>query len=67
MDLGADPNSADSAGDTPLHLAAKCGFAGLVGVLRRGGASEVSNNEGKTPKDLGDSAIVKALAEEVSQ
>jgi cytohesin len=33
LDLGADPNAADDCGDTPLHLAIRCGQPAVVPTL----------------------------------
>ena len=58
----ADPNDADKAGDTPLHVAARAGFPQVVAVLLAGGAKQSSNRAGKTPAQVAlDKGVVKLL------
>jgi len=50
---GADPNTSDSGGWTPLHLAAGLGHADVVRLLLGHGArTEARNRVGHTPLDL---------------
>ena len=52
IDLGCDVNGSDKDGNTPLHLAARCGFKGIVAVLKKNGATETKNGGGKLPSDV---------------
>ena len=50
---GADPNTSDSGGWTPLHLAAGLGHADVVRLLLGHGArTEARNRVGHTPLEL---------------
>lgn len=50
LDRGANPNSADRNGVTPVSLAASLGFVeGLERLLKAGGRVDVSNASGETP------------------
>lgn len=51
LDSGADANTADCAGDTPLHHACKAESADMVALLMRYGAIEEPNNEQKLPRE----------------
>ena len=45
-----NPNIADEIGQTPVHVAAKCGrTSSLRLLLRKGGRLDVEDNEGMTP------------------
>lgn len=64
-----DVNAKDSRGDTPLHLATRCGITATIALLVEIGADKsIQNNLGKTPVDLanGGPGILKALGEPVS-
>jgi len=51
--LGADPDLPGEAGRSPLHVAAKAGFASVVEVLvLRGANPEAADANGETPLDL---------------
>ncbi len=57
---GCDPNGADAIGETPLHIAARCGNLGaLIQLVEAGGSLEVANQDGETPlaffENLGES------------
>src|SRR4030042_677141 len=63
---GADVNSQDNYGITPLHSAAHAGSADLVGFLIAHGADvSIKDNEGRTPmdyaQDAGSTEIVELL------
>ena len=48
-----NPNTADEIGQTPVHLAAKCGKAtSLRLLLRKGGILDFEDDEGMTPIKL---------------
>jgi hypothetical protein len=48
-----DPNCIDKEGNSPLHLAARCGFDLVVRELLKGGAnSNLKNKLGQLPADL---------------
>jgi hypothetical protein len=50
LDLGADVNAANDAGDTALHGAASKGYDAIVQLLADKGARlEVKNKRGRTP------------------
>ncbi|MCX5646315.1 MAG: ankyrin repeat domain-containing protein [Phycisphaerae bacterium] len=50
---GADVNVQDADGDTPLHLAIMFDFPGIARLLLESGAkTDVTNKEGRTPKDV---------------
>ena len=51
---GADPNTADSAGYTPLHYAVMKGNLAVVNVLLQKGANRdaISLSSGSTPRNL---------------
>ncbi len=52
LDHGADIDRADQVGDTPLHIAAVNGYAGLFDVLRdRQADLQARNDLGQTPLD----------------
>jgi len=53
LDLGADVNASNQAGDTALHGAASHGYAAVMQLLTDHGARmDVKNKRGKTPLDL---------------
>ena len=63
----ADPNDADKAGDTPLHVAARAGFKGIVSALLASGAKQSSNRGGKTPANVAlDKDIARILEKAAS-
>ena len=50
LDLGADVNGSDNAGDTVLHVTAAKGYNNVVRLLAEKGAKlDVKNKEGRTP------------------
>ena len=50
-----DPNIQDEVGQTPVHLAARCGKASTLRLLlNRGGRLDLKDEEGNTPGDLAD-------------
>ena len=52
LNWGADPNESDSAGDTPLHVAARTGEAEVAEVLlERGASTSKVNNLNETTFD----------------
>ena len=61
LSLGADVNSSDSRGYTPLHLAMENGRFGLVTTLLDGGADNaLRTNEGKLAIELADLTVIPA-------
>ena len=51
LELGADVNAANNAGDTALHAAAYKGFGSVVQLLvDKGGDMNAKNKRGKTPQ-----------------
>lgn len=53
LDLGADANAANDAGDTALHAAAAHGMNTVIGLLTDGGADlHAENRRGQTPLAL---------------
>lgn len=64
---GADPNLADSDGNTPLHISAKCAFKNtckIIETLLEYGANPLlKNKKGKTPRE----AISKWYRNDLSQ
>lgn len=53
IDNGADVNSADNSGDTPLHKAACYGWDDIAELLINSGACyNAKNKSGKTPLDI---------------
>lgn len=74
LDHGADPNAADHAGNTPLHLAIM-GYGENLPVvetlIRRGADVNAINEEGFTPamlaKQMENDACFKLLEEEASK
>jgi len=57
IERGANPNTRDSGGSTPLHYASKYGRIEVARVLIEHGASvKVENNDGKTPLDVASGA-----------
>jgi len=47
---GMDPNALDDNGETPLHIAARCGnLAGMIRLVAAGGDLNVVNAQGETP------------------
>jgi ankyrin repeat protein len=64
LEYGADPNTQDEYGDTPLHKAASEGRVEVVELLLVYGADPtVKDEDGRTPLDL---ARVKGRREVVS-
>lgn len=68
LDQGADINMADSAGATPLHVAAIYGFDKIVRLLlARGANRNLVDMHGRTPLDCaqanGDAGVVRLLTE----
>jgi hypothetical protein len=66
LDRGANPNSADRNGVTPVSLAASLGFVeGLERLLKAGGRVDVPNASGETPLISAvhrrDTAIIRLL------
>ncbi len=52
LDAGADPNSADRNGDTPLHVAARTNAgAAILGLLGKGAQPLAKNSGGATFQD----------------
>lgn len=51
LDSGADVNTIDCNGDTPLHAACRAGAANMVALLLRFGAVEKRNKIGKLPHE----------------
>lgn len=50
---GADPNSWDNAGNTPVHVAAAAGNVDMLKALAESGAKlEMANRDGKTALDI---------------
>lgn len=50
LEQGGDPNACDAKGDTPLHIAARCGnLDALTRLVAAGGSLYSSNEEGDTP------------------
>lgn len=61
IDNGADVNSADSDGNTALHLAVKAGrIVSAQALLSKGADLNARNKAGKTPLDLAVGARMKA-------
>ncbi|XP_012230676.1 acyl-CoA-binding domain-containing protein 6-like [Linepithema humile] len=58
---GANVNSQDEDGQTPLHYAAGCGHAEAVKYLLSIGAQYITDNDGKTPKDVADEQVAALL------
>lgn len=59
----ADPNDADKAGNTALHIAARTGFKAICVALVAGGALPSNNRAGKSPAQVAfDADIAKACA-----
>jgi uncharacterized protein len=55
VDLGADVNASNNAGDTPLHGAANAGYAEVIQLLaERGARLNTVNKAGRTPLSLVD-------------
>jgi hypothetical protein len=53
IEAGADPNSTDKSGVTPLHRAIRTRCAGAVGALLHGGADpRLPNGSGTSPSEL---------------
>ncbi len=53
LDAGANINAKDAEGNTPLHIAAKKGYASKVQyLLSRGANPAIKNNQGQLPVDL---------------
>lgn len=62
LEKRADPNRADSEGNTALHYAAALNDAGMISILLRAKANPaVRNKEEKTPADLTSDEQIKAL------
>ena len=60
-DTGADMASQDSAGETPMHYAAKSGFPAIVKyLLEKGAPADLANSGGQTPKQCAVNAATKA-------
>jgi ankyrin repeat protein len=58
LSAGADPDSRDNDGNTPLHIAAMSGETGVVKLLIKAGADRsVTNNEGVTASHLCDGEL----------
>lgn len=50
LERGVDPNGVDEVGETPLHIAARCGnLATLIELVAAGGSLEAANTVGETP------------------
>lgn len=50
LEQGQDPNVCDTKGETPLHIAARCGnLDALTRLVAAGGSLDCSNEEGNTP------------------
>jgi len=53
IELGADLDAVNAAGDTALHIAASRGYKSVVGaLLEKGAKADVRNHDGRTPLDL---------------
>jgi len=62
LDLGADVNTANEAGDTALHAAASKGYNSIAQVLADKGAKlDVKNKRGRTP--LASASVAKGTAD----
>lgn len=58
---GANVTSQDRDGQTPLHYAAGCGHTEAVKYLLSIGAQYITDNDGKTPKDIADEQVAALL------
>ena len=68
LEAGADPNTRDEQGNTPLHLAVKVGWLKRVGLLVSHGADvNVKNNEGESPLSIARANGHKDVIEFLSQ
>jgi hypothetical protein len=57
-----NPNTADEIGQTPVHLAAKCGKAtSLRLLLRKGGILDLEDDEGMTPIKLATDSCIDTI------
>ena len=66
VELGADVNAADQAGDTGLHMAAAGGLNAVVQFLADGGAKlDVKNKGGQTPLAMTDPRAASRRRENV--
>ena len=63
-----DPNIADEIGQTPVHVAAKCGRASSLRLLlRKGGRLDLEDEDGKTPiKHATDECILTIIHHQVA-
>ena len=63
-----DPNIADEIGQTPVHVAAKCGRASSLRLLlRKGGRLDLEDEDGKTPiKHATDECISTIIHHEIA-
>jgi ankyrin repeat protein len=57
-----NPNTADEIGQTPVHVAAKCGKASSLRLLlSKGGRLDLKDDQGMTPMNLATDACTEAI------